>query len=127
MRSGDGLTDGNPTLPICNNFLVDIDRHPWYNPSMIKETDMFMKQQILEYIDSAIEECDQQIEHAFKPENILEYWAEIQINSALGRKFQLAKFRALFDCGSTPKGKVAFESYSKIMTEAVDTIVSFQD
>jgi len=88
---------------------------------------MFMKQQILEYIDSAIEECDEQIQHAFKPENILEYWAEIQINSALGRKFQLAKFRALFDCGSAPKGKVAFESYSKIMTEAVDTIVSFQD
>ena len=86
-----------------------------------------MKQQIFEYIDSAIEECDQQIEHAFKPENILEDWAEIQINSALGRKFQLAQFRAYFDSGSTPKGKVAFESYSKIMCEAVETIVSFQD
>jgi hypothetical protein len=90
-------------------------------------TDMFMKQHILEYIDSAIEECDEQIEHAFKPENILEYWASIQINSALGRKFQLAQFRVHFDNGSTPKDKLSLESYSKIMVEAVETIVSFQD
>ena len=94
---------------------------------MIKETDVFMKQQIFEYIDSAIEECDQQIEHAFKPENILEYWAEIQINSALGRKFQLTQFRAHFDNGSKPKGKDALESYSRIMVEAVETITSFED
>jgi hypothetical protein len=92
-------------------------------------TDMSMKQHILEYIDSAIEECDEQIEHAFKPENILEYWASIQINSALGRKFQLAQFRAHFDSGTTPKAKDkdALESYSRIMVEAVETIVSFQD
>ena len=88
---------------------------------------MSMKQHILEYIDSAIEECDEQIEHAFNPENILEYWAEIQINSALGRKFQLAQFRAHFDNGTTPKGKDALESYSRIMVETVETIVSFQD
>jgi len=94
---------------------------------MIKETDMFMKQQILEYIDSAIEECDERINIAFKPENILEDWAEFQINGAMGHKFQLAQFRAHFDSGSTPKGKVAFETYSKIMCEAVETIVSFQD
>jgi len=90
-------------------------------------TDMSMKQHILEYVDSAIEECDAQIEHAFMLENILEYWAEIQINSALGRKFQLAQFRAHFDSGTTPKGKDALESYSRIMVEAVETIVSFQD
>ena len=88
---------------------------------------MSMKQHILEYIDSAIEECDEQIEHAFKPENILEYWASIQINSALGRKLQLAQFRVHFDNGSTPKDKLSLESYSKIMVEVVETIVSFQD
>jgi hypothetical protein len=88
---------------------------------------MSMKQKILEYIDSAIQECDEQIEHAFKPENILEDWADIQINTSTQRKVQLARFRGLFDEGTTPKGKVAFETYSKIMCEAVETITSFED
>ena len=88
---------------------------------------MSTKQHILEYIDSAVQECDEQIEHAFKPESILQVWAEIDIRTAMQRKLDLVKFRALFDSGSTPKGKVDFETYSKIMVEAVETIVSFQD
>jgi hypothetical protein len=90
-------------------------------------TDMSMKQHILEYIDSAIEEADEQIEHAFKPENILEDWSEIQVNASTQRKFQLMKFRASFDGGWTPKGKVAFETYSRIMCEAVEIITSYED
>jgi hypothetical protein len=88
---------------------------------------MSTKQHILEYIDSAVQECDEQIEHAFKPESILQDWAEIDIRAAMQRKLDLVKFRALFDSASTPKGKVAFETYSKIMVEAVETITSFED
>jgi hypothetical protein len=88
---------------------------------------MSMKQEILDYIDSAIEEADDQIQHAFKPENILEDWAEIQINTSTQRKVQLSRFRGLFEEGTTPKGKIAFETYSKIMCEAVETITSYQD
>ena len=88
---------------------------------------MSMKQHILEYIDEAIEGVDDQLEHAFKPENILKDWAEIDICSSMQRKLDLVKFRAHFDSGSIPKGKLAFETYSKIMVEAVETILSFQD
>jgi len=78
-------------------------------------TDMSMKQYILEYIDSAVQECDAQLDHAFEPENILQDWAEIDIRTAMQRKLDLVKFRALFESGSTPKGKIAFETYSRIM------------
>lgn len=87
---------------------------------------MSMKQEILDYIDSAIEEADDQIQHAFKPENILEDWADIQINTSTQRQVQLVRFRAAFEQGITLKGKQA-ESYAKIMCEAVETITSYQD
>ena len=96
-------------------------------------TDMSMKQHILEYIDSAVQECDEQLDHAFMPENILQDWAEIDIRSSMQRKLDLVKFRALFDSGSIPKGgfipkdKVALETYSRIMCEAVETITSYED
>ena len=85
-----------------------------------------MKQHILEYIDSAIEGVDDQIEHGFKPENILQDWAEIDIRSSIQRKIDLVKFRALFEEGTTPKGKHAFETYSRIMCEAVEIITSYE-
>lgn len=87
---------------------------------------MSMKQEILDYIDSAIEEADDQIQHAFKSENILEDWADIQINTSTQRQIDLVKFRAAFAQGITLKGKQA-ESYAKIMCEAVETITSYQD
>ena len=94
---------------------------------------MSTKQHILEYIDEAIEGVDDQLQYAFKPENILQDWAEIDIRSSIQRKIDLVKFRALFDSGSIPKGgfipkdKIAFETYSRIMCEAVETITSFED
>jgi hypothetical protein len=90
-------------------------------------TDMSMKQHILEYIDEAIEGVDDQLQHAFKPENILQDWAEMDIRSSMQRKLDLVKFRVSFESGSTPKGKIAFETYSRIMCEAVETITSFED
>jgi hypothetical protein len=86
-----------------------------------------MKQEILEYIDEAIEGVDDQLQHAFKPESILQDWAEIDIRTATQRKIDLVKFRVSFESGSTPKGKVAFETYSRIMCEAVEIIASYQD
>ena len=88
---------------------------------------MSMKQEILEYIDEAIEGVDDQLQHAFKPESILQDWAEIDIRTATQRKIDLVKFRVSFESGSTPKGKVAFETYSRIMCEAVEIIASYQD
>jgi len=88
---------------------------------------MSMKQEILDYIDEAIQECDEQLQHAFKPENILQDWAEMDIRSSMQRKLDLVKFRVSFESGGAPKGKVAFETYSRIMCEAVETITSFED
>jgi hypothetical protein len=86
-----------------------------------------MKSHILEYIDEAIEGIEDQLKFAFKSENILEDWAEIDIRSSIQRKIDLVKFRASFDEGVTPKGKLAFETYSRIMCEAVEIITSYED
>ena len=101
-----------------------MNRGLWPNKGM---TDMSMKRHILEYIDEAIEAVDDQLQHAFKPENILEDWAEIDICSSVQRKLDLVKFRAHFDSGSIPKGKIAFETYSRIMCEAVEIITTYED
>jgi hypothetical protein len=90
-------------------------------------TDMSTKQHILEYIDEAIEGVDDQLQYAFKPENILQDWAEDDIHSSMQRKLDLVKFRVSFESGSTPKGKIAFETYSRIMCEAVEIITSYED
>lgn len=88
---------------------------------------MSMKQEILDYIDSAIESADDTIEHAYKFDCILMDWAEVDIRELSQRKIELARFRAAFMQGiTTLKGKQA-ESYAKIMCEAVETITSYQD
>jgi hypothetical protein len=87
---------------------------------------MSMKQEILDYIDSAIESADDTIEHAYKFDNILMDWAELDIRESSERKLELVRFRAAFAQGITLKGKQA-ESYAKIMCEAVETITSYQD
>jgi hypothetical protein len=51
----------------------------------------------------------------------------MDIRSSMQRKLDLVKFRVSFESGGAPKGKVAFETYSRIMCEAVETITSFED